>query len=58
MIGLNKIEINQATMIEAIQEYMDKRYTPKIKVTKVVGAVINNYTATFEVSLEGEIKPT
>jgi hypothetical protein len=27
--------INQATMLEAMQEYLGKRYTPKLKVTAV-----------------------
>ncbi len=53
MIGNNEIKINQATMIEAIQEYFDKRYTSKIKITKVTGSTINNYSETFSIEVEG-----
>lgn len=35
MKGNNTLTWNKATMIEAVQEYLDKRYTPRIEVTNV-----------------------
>ena len=35
MKGSNELHLNQATIIEAIQEYLDKRYTPKPRVVSV-----------------------
>ena len=32
MIGNNTLILNTATVIEAMQEYFDKRYTPKVEV--------------------------
>ena len=35
MKGSNTLLLNQATVIEALQEYLDKRYEPKVKVVSV-----------------------
>ena len=35
MKGSNELHINQATIIEAVQEYLDKRYTPTPMVVSV-----------------------
>lgn len=35
MKGNNVFTLNQATMIEAVQEYLDKRYSPKVNVATV-----------------------
>lgn len=52
MKGSNEIYINQATMIEAMQEYFNKRYTPHFKILSVKSIVINNYSETFEIKIE------
>ena len=54
MKGHNKINLNLASMIEAAQEYFDKRYTPKIKVKNVIGEVVNGHSYSFEIEVEGE----
>lgn len=43
MKGTNEIHVNQATMIEALQEYFDERYEPSIEVTTVRAAQNNEY---------------
>ena len=35
MKGSNTIQFNEATIIAAVQEYLDKRYTPNIQVQSV-----------------------
>lgn len=35
MRGSNTLLLNGATMIDAVQEYLDKRLTPKIEVVSV-----------------------
>jgi hypothetical protein len=35
MKGNNELRLNQATLIEAVQEYLAKRYTPTPKVNSV-----------------------
>lgn len=57
MKGSNEIHINQATMIEAMQEYFNKRYNPNFKILNVKGTVINGYSETFEIKIE-ELKET
>lgn len=55
MLGRNTITLNQATVIEALQEYFDKRYTPKIKVASVLkNNSSNGSTHEFDVELSGE----
>lgn len=52
MIGTNKIELNQATICEAVEEYLNKRLQPgaRIKVSEVkeslVGGQVKVYSAT------------
>jgi hypothetical protein len=36
MKGNNVMHLNSATLIEAVQEYLDKRITPNIKVESVL----------------------
>ena len=59
MVGNNTIVINTATMIEAMQEYFDKRYTPKFKVIGVSKDISNTtYSSgtgdSYKVSIEAE----
>jgi len=43
MKGNNMIQLNQATLIEAIQEYLDKRWSgPEQKVMAVTVTRVNN----------------
>lgn len=35
MLGSNSLLMNGATVMEALQEYLDKRYTPNVKVSDV-----------------------
>lgn len=53
MIGNNEFNLNQATIIEALQEYLDKRYTPKVKVICVKATTVNGYSDNFEIKIEG-----
>lgn len=57
MRGNNTLHLNEATIIEAVQEYLAKRYTPTPKVTSVDQA--SDYTGkTFRVAVvEEEPKP-
>ena len=50
MIGNNEIRLNQKTMREAVQEYLDKRAMPhgKIKVTDI--KLLDSY---FVISVKG-----
>lgn len=57
MIGLNKIRLNQATITEAVQEYLDKRWIESegvVTQVKEVGDGIGPYV--FEVSLSTTTK--
>ena len=49
MKGTNTLTLNGATLIEALQEYFDKRITPNIKVVSVSADQSNN---TFRVPIE------
>lgn len=49
--GKNTLTLNTATMIEALQEYFDKRLSPKIKVETVASAGNPGYTSTFTVDV-------
>ncbi|MDZ4343257.1 MAG: hypothetical protein U1E51_12590 [Candidatus Binatia bacterium] len=54
MKGNNTFHLNEATLIEAMQEYLDKRmlvYTPKVVSVRLSGEVNNS----FEVEVE-EVK--
>lgn len=57
MRGNNTLHLNEATIIEAVQEYLDKRYTPTPKVTGI--DLSSDYTGkTFKVAVvEEEQKP-
>lgn len=52
MKGHNTLNLNLSTVMEAMQEYFDKRYSPKIKVTNVKGTTLNGVTPSFEVEVE------
>jgi hypothetical protein len=41
--GSNSLQLNEATIIEAVQEYLDKRYTPNVKVCSIKQAVVAGY---------------
>ena len=57
MKGTNTLFLNQATMIEALQEYFDKRYEPKISVISVKEGLSNSYDEkdTFKVCITDKI---
>lgn len=55
MRGNNTLQLNKATLIEALQEYFDKRYNPNIKVLNVEKSS-TQYDATFDVSVEETMK--
>jgi hypothetical protein len=59
MNGNNSLILNEATIIEAMQEYLDKRYTPNISVKSVrqdmtQGGNIN----TFRIELTDKLLPS
>ena len=56
MKGNNELKLNEATIIDAVQEYLDKRYTPKVVVTSVKETSNSSYSAEFTVKVE-ETKP-
>jgi hypothetical protein len=41
--GSNSLQLNEATIIEAVQEYLDKRYAPNVKVCSVKQTVGAGY---------------
>lgn len=53
MRGNNTLYLNQATMIEALQEYFDKRYTVPVQIASVTQNTGGSYEQqnTFEVSV-------
>lgn len=52
MIGTNSLHLNEATMIEAAQEWLDKRMlNEKQKITSIKVDRINS-SQTFEISME------
>jgi hypothetical protein len=55
MRGTNTLRINNVTMMEALQEYFDARYKPKLKVTGARATQQGMASNEFEVTLE-EIK--
>ncbi len=62
MIGRNQITFNAATMMRAVQEFIDNRWNEnfageKLKVTGITETTSNSYPV-FIVSLEGESKET
>ena len=57
MKGSNELRLNGATLIEALQEYFDKRYAPKIKVISVEQAP-SPYGNEFSVKVESVSEPT
>lgn len=51
MKGTNELKLNTATMMQAVQEYLDKRLQPAVKVANVEGpsgSYIQYYTVTIE----------
>lgn len=53
MIGNNKLELNTATMIQAIQEWLDRKMpTGSPLVTNVEAGDSNSYSKTFIVYLD------
>lgn len=58
MRGINKLILNRATLIDAIQEYLDKRALDEIRQVRVTGIKSggNFNDGTFEVCVE-EAKP-
>ena len=58
MKGSNDLRWNEATIIEAVQEYLDKRYTPNVTVTSVKSESKNYGDGGFLVTVvEKESKP-
>lgn len=55
MTGNNTLILNAATIIEALQEYFDKRYTPNIKVLDCRPSSNASYGTQFQVEV-GEIE--
>ena len=56
MRGNNTLELNEATLIEAMQEYLDKRmgqFAPLVKGVSVTG---QGYEKTFNVSVSDKEK--
>lgn len=58
MIGNNQLNLNQATMIEAMQEYLDKRMGPFAPKVTAVGFHRAGMDETFHVHVERELSPT
>lgn len=56
MKGNNELHLNEATIIEAVQEYLAKRYTPTPKVTSVAMEK-SGYDTTFVVKCEEPAVP-
>lgn len=53
MIGNNTLLLNESTVIEAVQEYLDKRMTAAPKVASVKPKTGNTYSCeAFEVQLK------
>ncbi len=50
MKGSNELKLNEATLIEAMQEYLDKRYTSKVAVQSVKQTG-SGYSAEFTVAV-------
>jgi hypothetical protein len=59
MIGNNELILNKATMVLAVQEYLDKRLIEGSRVTVTDVAMPNSGTAqdTFRVKVAKEDKP-
>jgi hypothetical protein len=57
MKGDNQLILNTATIIQAVQEYLDKRWMASMtdSCPKVVDVVANSQEYTFRVSLKSEI---
>ena len=55
MKGNNTLRLNGATLTEALQEYLDKRYNPKVTVAGVTMLTLDS-APVFEVKVE-EIVP-
>ena len=51
MKGNNTLILNEATMIEAMQEYVDKRYTVDTPIVKRVTAETGKVVPEFEIEL-------
>ena len=51
MKGNNTLELNEATMIEAVQEYLDKRFTKDTPLVKRITTHTVNQVLRFEVEL-------
>lgn len=43
MKGSNSLHLNEPTIVEAVQEYLDKRYTPHVKVCSVKQSTGGSY---------------
>jgi hypothetical protein len=52
MIGNNTMEFNEATMIEAVQQYLDRELTKAVKVISVRDAGGQRYGKVFTVKTE------
>ena len=59
MKGANELQLNQATLVEAVQEYLDQRTTNKCRVTveSVTGQVVNGHTSYFKVKVTEAEEP-
>ena len=54
MKGNNTLILNEATMIEAMQEYVDKRYTVDAPIVKRVTVETGKVVPGFKVELSGK----
>jgi hypothetical protein len=54
MKGSNELRLNEATIIEAVQEYLDKRLPTTPVVVKSIDENNGGYNKTFIVKIEGE----
>ncbi len=53
MVGSNTLALNTATMIEAVQEYLNNRFVMNHEVTVTnVKALVTNGVSTFEVDFK------
>lgn len=56
MKGSSKLTINQETIMQAVQDYLDKQFTPKVKLTALVpkseGSSSYNSTWNYETTIE------
>lgn len=52
MKGNNELRLNEATVIEALQEYLDRCWNPSVKVTSIVTDGSRSCGLTFVVKIK------